>query len=103
KRTGRRGRRGGPFQGRSTSRSCSCHLRSEARLPSAAAQHDVVLALNEDVLDVAAGQNANLAAGIRQSTDRGVDGGELPNAGDAVANRAGAAAPTLLLAAGPWM
>ena len=58
---------GAPFRAGPLSRSWSCHATARrSSLPSAAAHDDVALALNEDVLEVAAGQNANLATGIGQ-------------------------------------
>jgi hypothetical protein len=69
-------------------------------------EYDVAAVLDEDVLEVAAGQDADFAAGVRQGVDGGLDGGVFAKAFDAIADSDGAAAAgvfAIAAAARPWI
>src|SRR3979490_3445104 len=81
--------------------------RGEASLVAAAVKDDVAPVLDEDVLEIAAGQDADFAASTGERVDGGLYGGVFAEAFDAVAHGDGAAAAAGVFAiagaARPWI
>ena len=70
-------------------------FRRDARLPSTATQNDISAALDQHILKVQPGKNADLAAAVRERVDGVIDGRVLAKAVHLVADCVGTAAAAL--------